>query len=250
MKKIIIPLLLIVVLLSGFCFYLYKTNTPILHEAIINNATSGNSGVAVLENHFSDSSVQGLEFNYDSSIWDVRKFGINDSVVRKDPGYEGSGILMTNKRTGGNLLFMYTLAFGVGGGWSPFTGTELVKVSDDWARLTASSKDKQIYYYGFYSIPVFFSSSKAGFDEATKFCDQILSNEDVYPILSKEQCLGIRNGSIIGYVPQPQFSRSLKLKRLVPLAQININWENDSYIEQTKIDDGFLIIEIRYYGRC
>ena len=247
MKKAIIPFLLIVVLaLAGLSIYLFKAKyvVSIKPQPTGTVSTATNSP----QSQFSDTFAKGLSFDYDPNVWNVRKFDINDPAVTADPGFTGSGVLATNKDTGGKLVFMYGLAFGVGGGWTPFKNSDVLAIGNGWARLITLSSGKTVYFYGAESQVVFFSSNKAGFDDATKFCDQLLANQDVYPIMSKEQCQGVKDGSIIGYVPQPQFSRSLKLQRLVPLSQVNVNWGNDSYIKQTNIDDGYLIIEIRYYG--
>lgn len=254
MKKVIVPLLILIILaLAGLSIYLLKTKTDFIPK-IISSLTSTvvSPTTPVVEttpkSTFSDTFAKGLAFNYDPTVWDVRKFGVGDSAVTKDLGYSGSGVLATNKVNGGKLMFIYGLAFGVGGGWTPFGTSDVVIIGNGWARLNTNNASKPTYYYGSSSVPVFFKTSPAGFKEVTDFCAQYDTSLDVYPILSKEQCQKVKDGTIIGYIPQPQFSRSLRLERLVPLGQINPNWENDTYIQQTKIDDGFLLVEVRYFG--
>jgi len=188
---------------------------------------------------FSDSQLKDMTFQYDPDIWEVKIM----TSTAQDPS--NTGVSLQEKKTGGKLMFSYTLAYGMGGGYGAFYQKDLTNLSGDLARIAIGDK----FQYGLQNEIVLFNESPSELAQAKETCQESAKPDyDGMEMFSKEVCSEIESGQIVGYSKEPSFTRSIRLKRIASLGKINPDWADDEYIKNANLDDGYIIVAITYEG--
>lgn len=191
---------------------------------------------------FTDPNVEGMSFQYDPTYWEVIE---SNSENKKLLDETGADVYLKEKSGNGNLVFSYTLEFGMGGGYALFESSKISDVTDTLSRIQSSNT----YQYGLKKHLVNFSNSP---DEKTKiidFCKEMIDPDyQGMTIFNPDECDAVNSGKIIGYAPQPTYSWSLKRKILTTLKDINPQWDGDAYVESEGLDNGMIIVTTTYTG--
>jgi hypothetical protein len=194
---------------------------------------------------FSDPHLKGMNFRYDPSVWEVTELTRNKNIDTGKHRYGGTGILLKEKKSNGSLLLAYNLGFGVGGALKLIKKEDVIHVNGGLSRV----KFDTAYIYGYDNddTHIDFKKLPDKLKEAIEECDSS-KKSGMYLVFSEEACTDIASGKVVGYLTYPQFPRSIKLKVLSNLKEIDSSWENNNYIKQTGIDDGYVILETEYIG--
>jgi hypothetical protein len=201
-------------------------------------------------NHFKDPDLQGMEFNYDQKIWDVKKCNPEDASVDKE--FQSClGIIAINRNNQDVLMLSYIFNFGIGGGARAFRRSDVDIIDDYWSRIKTDSskyKNKPMYMYGLKEKLIYYNQNKTKKDFVDKHCSDCAKGEGMC-LFSDKECGEIKDGTIIGHVEQPAYSWSFRLKNITPLDKIDgIDNSTLNEIRNRKLDDGYITVQIDYYG--
>lgn len=190
---------------------------------------------------YKDRRLKDFIISYDPNIWEIKELKADEEWQKGTNKYTGPGVLFMEKNGDGVINFNFTLAFGMGGGITPFKQEQITLLKNGWARLNNTS-------YGLAKTIIYYQDKPQELQEAKDYCEQVKKGEDQFPLFESNLCPEIENGTFVGYVPQPTFSRSAAFPRSVPLLEINPSWEKDDYVKNTGIDVGKIIVVISYQG--
>lgn len=183
---------------------------------------------------FNDSRLEGMKFNYDPIMWNARFFNNNDEEIMNEFKNAAPGTILREIGGSGKLFIYYTVELAQGGGISLFGNGDVVNLTDTIARVKIQGE----YLYGSQKNLVLFDKSPEEKNFLLKTCD-----DGPNPVIDETGCAYIKSGQAIGYVNQPAFNYSFKLKRNIPLKEFGFG-ELESVVE----DKERLIVVISYQG--
>jgi len=242
-----IALLLLIFSLLGVCYYFGYQSAKLSSPAPSSSVVVSPTPVPPIHKYttYIDPRVEKLEVTYDEDVWTLDVLNQKSSKTIGKNQYIGPGILFEQKDGLGVLNINFTLAFGVGGGITLFSSNESKILKNGWARIDKYSKSS----YGRTNVLVFYRQQPdlllSDKNECIKWSSK---SAEGMPLFDLSECPRMLGDELIGFAPQPAFSRSPRFKQAVPMNDIYAEWTNDDYVVKNKINDGYMIAEITYYG--
>lgn len=195
---------------------------------------------------FVDSRLEGMEFSYDASKWEVIQFSGDDEVISKELKYGGPGVLLRDKQSESRIVMRYTLPYGMGGWVTLVTADRLKVLQGNLIRV--KNRDNKLYQYGLAKSLKLFSSFPDSYNNLVAFCSAEKEKPGQgYPILDKPGCEEIETRKAIGEISGPSYGNMVHFKNAVAFNQINSNW-TESNLNDLFENDRYVIVAIQYEG--
>lgn len=255
--KVLIGILVITIIaLGGYVIYLngkivsQQNLSSVTDNSMIENTTSGDdSSIDQSESqqenntdsepmeHFSDPRVNGIEFNYDPSMWTVQAYTSKDDTS-EITRHSGSGVLLTADH--GVLFINYIYPYPMGGAVNLMSDETHTQLKGNLHRIRSWLQSDE-YFKDYYSYGIA-ESRLTFFDQEPDKKEFILSNcgKSTPLYLSDSDCISIRNGTVIGYFNEPTFSYSFEFSKNSSLEDLFGTWNTDHYPELEKIPVKFV----------
>ena len=185
---------------------------------------------------YSDERVQGLEFAYDPSQWELSQVKKIEANGEKKIELVNSGILLRNKQSGGKLHMDFVVPYAMGGWTILVTKDTLTQVSEKLLRVKEKPNS---YRYGETNVLTLFEKSPKEYEFFATYCNK----PEGQPVLDEEGCRQIISHEAIGSISGYALLHNITFKPKIKLTDIDSGY---SYIADTGVAEAS--VSITYVG--